>query len=208
MTALVALSFFSPSAASAGSIALPAAAEVRPRFQHAGWLVPASALPGGLLAQVEDEDHLEPSAAERLGAMNREQLIMEKARLFDDMPGFGAPIWLLIGATVEGLAGGYLLGFQDTRLLGGVGVVTGLVFLIVGVVMLVHRISQREEARAQIEVVQARLSSYREQPRPGQRDPRQEESWPPPPPPPPAPEPQQMMQRSPGAGPMVVLARF
>ena len=171
--------------------------------RHAGWLLPE------VLAQVPPDPMLNGAPRSIYDSMSREQLLLEKRRLEDDMPGLAGPIILMASGAGSLLVGTYYVVATPSLLLGVAGYVFGAILLaggvacaVFGIIWLVSRLNDRAPIRDHIAEIDRRLDSIYFAP-PGMRYPSQQpDSVPPPPPPPP-----------PSAGlevppPQMVLARF
>lgn len=187
-------------------VALGGVAEAR--APHIGWLLPevaelaAGQAPAVLPAPVSPYDY-----------MTREQLLIEKRRLEDEMPGLAGPI-ILTAAGGSGLILGtyyFLDAASAMATLGVSGIFVGAVFLtagivcsVIGIIWLVSRINTRGPLAERIAAIERRLDTIYFMP-PGLQEQAPPINVPPPPPPPPLPPPAANIQVPP---PSLVVALF
>lgn len=166
-------------------------------IRYANWLVQGTGVERLIAAQA-------PSG---LGQLSRDQLLPERRRLEDEMPGLGGPIAitcvgggvLLVGSLYLFLGLGQSAGFSSGGFvtLGVIGMVGGVIGCVAGIIWLLARMADREPLQEQLKEIDQRLNQIYN------RGPAPAEDYPPPPPPPPPPA-----VLGPTPPPMLMVARF
>jgi hypothetical protein len=192
------------------------------------WLPQNAAVRHAVLIEGAPLSRLIPTQAQySLQQMSREQLVFEKHRLEDEMPGLGGPIAITAVGGGGFLIGGLYLWMGLTTksvlsasgasgvfiTLGTIGLAVGVIGCAAGILWLLSRMNERQPIQDQLKEIDVRLNSIygpgpggpSDAPPPGPPQPNDDFTPPPPPPPPPMPP---AASTGPTPAASILLARF